>query len=99
MLNVTPVSLDRNRVEKEINTLSNEFHEQPVSINWMSPRKGIRRAVIALWGQARLHELVADSLSIVAAGKSPHQGLLLDYLGNLQWSAQNRLPVYQITGG
>jgi hypothetical protein len=55
--------------------------------------------VIALWGQVALEPLDQDSLRIVAEGKSPRKGFLVDYLGNFARSAKEGLPVYRVTGG
>jgi hypothetical protein len=99
MVNVAPASLGKGKVEREIAQLSKEFNEDPVSVTWMAPRKGAPNAVIALWGQVRLEGVDRRALSILAAGESPHQGVLVDYVGDLYRSARNGLPVYRMIGG
>jgi hypothetical protein len=47
----------------------------------------------------QLESLKQDALAIVAAGDSPHMGVLVDALGDLKRSAANGFPVYRITGG
>jgi tetratricopeptide (TPR) repeat protein len=55
--------------------------------------------VIAVWGKAILEPLDASSRVQLAAGKSPHRGILVDYLGNFQRSVQDDLPVFRPIGG
>jgi hypothetical protein len=98
MRNEALVLLDQSRVEKEINSLSKSFQESPV-VNWMPTRKGAPKAVIALWGQVRVEELNPDALSMLAARQSAHQGVIVDYMGDLYRSARNGLPVYRMIGG
>jgi hypothetical protein len=62
-------------------------------------RDGLTNAVIALWGKIQLEQLDGDAISILASGGSPRKGLLIDFLGNLQRSAQLGLPVYRMSGG
>jgi hypothetical protein len=62
-------------------------------------RDGLTNAVIALWGKIQLEQLDGDAMSILASGESPRKGLLIDFLGNLQRSAQLGLPVYRMSGG
>ena len=99
MVNVASAFLSKGKVDKEIIELSNEFKEVPFWKKWMPSRKGVSEAVIALWGQVRLEELGPDALPMLKAGKSPHQGVLVDYMGDYYRSARNGLPVYRVRGG
>jgi len=36
---------------------------------------------------------------VLAEGKSPKKGLLIDFLGNFARSAQEGLPIYRVIGG
>ena len=54
---------------------------------------------MALWGEVAIEPLDGESVKILADGRSPRKGFLVDYLGNLVKSAQDGLPVYRITGG
>ena len=49
--------------------------------------------------QVAIEPLDGESVKILADGRSPRKGFLVDYLGNLVKSAQDGLPVYRITGG
>jgi tetratricopeptide (TPR) repeat protein len=55
--------------------------------------------VIAAWGDAAFESLDTSSRDLVAVGKSPRKGILLDFIGNLQESAQQNLPLFRIGGG
>jgi hypothetical protein len=54
---------------------------------------------MAMWGDVAIEPLDDESIKILADGRSPRKGFLVDYLGNLAKSAQDGLPVYRITGG
>ena len=56
-------------------------------------RHGVVGASVAI------EPLDGESVKILADGRSPRKGFLVDYLGNLVKSAQDGLPVYRITGG
>ena len=99
MANIGPVSGSKSAIETEIQTLSRENNEQPTAVNWFSRGQNLPTAVIARWGEIELEELKQDALAIVAAGESPHMGVLVDALGDLKRSAENGFPVYRITGG
>jgi TolA-binding protein len=99
MANIAPVSLSRNVVLTEIDDLSRELQQRPIKVNWLPQRQGLPKSFIAVWGQIKLEELDSDAISIVAGGKSPHMGVLVDSLGDLKRSAEQGLPVYRIAGG
>jgi hypothetical protein len=46
-----------------------------------------------------LETLDNDSVRLLAEGKSPKKGLLIDFIGNFTRSAQEGLPIYHILGG
>src|SRR5204862_5692205 len=85
-------------ISSEITRLSRKFGEQP-RLHEMSRRQGLPNAVIAAWGSVSLEVLDEPTLQILASGKSPGAGLLIDYLGDFQRSAQLCEPVYRIAGG
>jgi hypothetical protein len=64
----------------------------------MPSRAGLD-ATIALWGKVELEPLDSDSMKIVAEGKSPKKGFLIDFIGDFTRSAKEGLPVYRIGGG
>src|SRR5262249_50037953 len=68
-------------------------------ISKLPRRAGAPEATIATWGKIELEPLDGDSIKLLADGKSPKKGFLLDYLGNMSRSAQDGLPIYRIRGG
>ena len=56
-------------------------------------------AVIATWGKVVLEPVDGASQKILAAGKNPKIGALIDFLGNYELSTKNDLPVYRVSGG
>ncbi len=92
-----PVLFEGGDVDEDIRTFSRKLGAQP-RITKM-PRRGNLDGTLALWGQVSIEPLDADSVKILADGRSPRKGFLVDFLGNLTRSAQEGLPVYRITGG
>ena len=62
-------------------------------------RNGLPHGVIAVWGKVMLEPLEHDSIKLLAGGKNPRKGLLIDYLRDFTRSAKEGLPVYRIVGG
>ena len=62
-------------------------------------RAGLPDGIIALWGKTTLEPLDHDSIKILAGGRSPKRGLLIDYISNFARSAKDGLPIYRIGGG
>jgi hypothetical protein len=62
-------------------------------------RSGVANGVIAVWGKITLEPLDQDSIKLLADGKKPRRGLLIDYLRDFTRSAKEGLPVYRIVGG
>jgi hypothetical protein len=92
-----PSFLDRSEADKEIKEYARKLGSE-ARITRM-PHRGAYDGVIALWGEATLEPLDADSMKVLAEGKSPKKGLLVDFLGNFTRSAKEGLPVYRISGG
>jgi len=65
----------------------------------MPHRSGIVDGLIAIWGKITLTQLDQESIKILADGKSPKKGLLIDFIGNFVRSAKEGLPIYRIDGG
>jgi hypothetical protein len=65
----------------------------------MPHRSGIADGLIAIWGKITLAPLDQESRKILADGKSPKKGLLIDFIGNFVRSAKEGLPIYRIDGG
>jgi hypothetical protein len=93
-----PSSFTSKEVKAELQSLTQKLGAQPRILNM--PRKPeFAEGVIAVWGDVALEPLDAASISVLATGKSPGKGLLLDFIGNLRRSAQVGLPVYRLAGG
>jgi hypothetical protein len=65
----------------------------------MPHKGGVPDGLIALWGNISLVPLDQHSVKILAEGKSPKKGLLIDWLANFERSAKQGLPIYRIAGG
>jgi hypothetical protein len=65
----------------------------------MPHRNALPDGLIAVWGEITLEQLDQESLKILADGKGPKKGLLIDFLGNFVRSAKEGLPIYRIDGG
>ena len=65
----------------------------------MPTREGFPNGVIATWGKVVLESVDAKSQRILAAGKNPKIGALIDFIGNFERSTKNDLPVYRVSGG
>jgi len=59
---------------------------------------GFPKATIATFGGVGLQPLKPNDLAVLAQGKSPHIGILIDFLNNFHQSAKARLPVYKLSG-
>jgi len=65
----------------------------------MPHRSGLPDGLIAVWGKVTLEPLDQESIKILAGGKNPKKGLLIDYLRNFARSAKEGLPIYRVDGG
>ena len=93
-----PSSYTSKDVKEELQRLKDKYGTQPRILN-MPHKPEFAEGVIATWGDVALEPLDAESMRILATGKSPGKGLLLDFIGNLRRSAQVGLPVYRLAGG
>jgi hypothetical protein len=93
-----PLFLARNEAEGEIQRYARTIGEAPRIMN-MPQRGGLRNGMIAVWGDVKLEQLDGESVKILAVGKSPKKGLLIDFLGNFARSAKEGLPVYRVASG
>src|SRR5437764_11210603 len=93
-----PAFFNAKEAELNIQQYSRKIGESP-RIMKMPHRSGLPDGVIAVWGKIALEPLDQESIKILADGKSPKKGLLIDYLRNFTRSAQEGLPIYRIDGG
>ena len=94
---VKPANFSNGDIQNELGRLSRRFRSSPQVRN-LTERSGSVGATLAIWGGVHLQPLGSDDLSVLAHGKSPHRGILVDLLGDLHKSAQMNLPVYNVSG-
>jgi hypothetical protein len=85
-------------VKDDIDYYSRELGEQPTILT-MPTREGFPNGVIATWGKVVLELVDGKSQKILAVGKNPKIGALIDFIGNFESSEKNNLPVYRVSGG
>jgi hypothetical protein len=93
-----PAYLRDGEVEEDIGYYSRKLGEAPTFLT-MPPRDELPNAVIATWGKIVLEPVDSAGQKILAAGKNPRIGALIDFLGNYELSIKNDLPVYRVSGG
>ena len=95
---IDPAYFKPQEITQEVARLSKANHQKPNIIE-MPTNSDALHAVIAVWGDANLRRLDADSIRLLAQGKDPKKGVLIDFLGDLKRSAQQALPIYVLSGG
>jgi hypothetical protein len=86
------------KAEDDIQRYSSTIGETPRIVK-MPHRSGLTDGLIAVWGDITLEQLDQDSIKVLAEGKGPKKGLLIDFLANFVRSAKLGLPIYRIEGG
>ena len=93
-----PAFLNGTSAEQDIKKYSDRIGGSPRIIK-MPHRNGGSDGLMAVWGSVTLEPLDQESIRILAGGKKPKKGLLIDFLGDFVRSAKEGLPVYRIDGG
>jgi len=93
-----PAFFNSIEADKEIQGYSHKLGETAHVIT-IPHRAGLPDGIIALWGKTTLELLDHDSIKILAGGRSPKKGLLIDFISNFARSAKDGLPIYRIGGG
>src|SRR5215475_8302653 len=93
-----PAFLNPKEAEVNIRRYSRKIGESP-RIMKMPHRSGLPDGLIAVWGKITLEPLDQESINILANGKNPRRGFLIDYLRDFTRSAKQGLPIYRIDGG
>ena len=93
-----PAFFGANEADAAIRQYSTKFGEK-AEIKRLPRQQGRPEGVLATWGKVVLEPLDRDSLTAVAAGKSPKIGFLVDFIGDFARSAKEGLPIYRVTGG
>ena len=94
---VEPAFFGPNDVQNEIDRLSSKFGQQARIIR-MPHHDGGVDAVMSVWGAIQLEQLNADEISALASGGTV-KGLSVSFLGDLERSAKEGVPVYRLAGG
>src|ERR1700730_13675219 len=93
-----PAFFNAGEADADIESLFRKFGGQPSRFSMprgLAPVDGL----IAVWGKVTLESLDPTGVKELAAGRSPRQGILVDFIGNLTDSARRGLPIYRATGG
>jgi hypothetical protein len=93
-----PAFFNPKAAEVNIQRYSRKIGESP-RVMKMPHRSGLPDGLIAVWGKITLEPLDQESVKILADGKGPRKGLLIDYLRDFARSAKEGLPIYRIDGG
>ena len=73
------------KAEDDIQRYSRTIGETP---RIMNHRSGLAEGLIAVWGDITLEQLDQESIKVLAEGKGPKKGLLIDFVGNFVRSAK-----------
>jgi hypothetical protein len=93
-----PSFFNAGETDSEIERLSRKFGGQASRFTiprGLAPVDGL----IAVWGKVTLESLDPTGVKELAAGRSPRQGILVDFIDDLTDSARRGLPIYRVTGG
>ena len=93
-----PAFFNAGEADSDIERLSRKFGGQARRFSMprgLAPVDGL----IAVWGKVTLESLDPTGVKELTAGRSPRQGILVDFIGNLTDSARRGLPIYRVTGG
>src|SRR5262245_20856429 len=94
-----PAFFDASEADRDIQNYTHKFGGASPQVSKMPRRSGSADGMLATWGDVELVPLDAESMKVVAQGKSPRKGLLIDFIGDFPGSAKEGLPVFRITGG
>jgi hypothetical protein len=95
---IEPAFFGAEDAKSEIDRLSKRYGENPRTFK-VTPQETMPGATMAIWGKIELVKLDVSDVSIVASGGSPHKGIMVSFLGDLQRSAKLGSPIYRLTGG
>jgi hypothetical protein len=95
---ITPAFFARGDVEREIQRLSRQFGRASRILNGDS-RSDAAHPIIAVWGDVTLTPLNEETMDALRRGDAITAGLVTDFLGDVNKSARENLPVFHIGGG
>jgi hypothetical protein len=94
---IEPAFFSADDVHAEIERLSAKYGKARLIA--IPQRDTLPDATIAVWGNLRLEPLGDDDVAVLARGDSPHRGILVSFLGDLERSAKAQVPIFRVTGG
>jgi predicted aspartyl protease len=94
---LSPAYFRATDINSEISRLSSQFGGAPL-VYRLNEMHGFPKATIATFGGVGLQPLKPNDLAVLAQGKSPHIGILIDFLNNFHQSAKAHLPVHKLSG-
>src|SRR5262245_26775995 len=84
--------------KEDIQRIAQQYGAQPRIIE-LPRRPGLPDGLIAVWGDVALTPVDDANLRLIAAGKGPKLGFLIDFISDFQRSAKTGLPVFRVGGG
>jgi hypothetical protein len=84
--------------KEDVQRIAQQYGAQPRIIE-LPRRPGQPDGLIAVWGDAALTPVDDANMRLIAAGKGPKLGFLVDYISDFQRSAKTGLPVFRVGGG
>jgi hypothetical protein len=84
--------------KEEIQRIAQQYGAQPRIIE-LPHRAGLPDGLIAVWGDVALTPVDDANIRLIAAGKGPKLGFMIDFISDFQRSAKTGLPVFRIGGG
>jgi hypothetical protein len=93
-----PAFFGRDEADEAIRQYSTKIGEK-AQIKRLPRQRGVPEGLLATWGKVVLEPLDRDSIKVLAEGRSPKKGYLIDFVGDFARSAKEGLPIYRISGG
>ena len=95
-----PAFFGLGEADREVARLSARFGSEPRLMKMPAAAEhSYHNGIMALWGSVSLESLDSNSRGQLAIGKSPRQGILIDYIEDFEQSARQGLPLFRISGG
>jgi hypothetical protein len=92
-----PAFLGRDEVDDVLEAYARRIGSAP-EITHIDRRDAPVDGTLALWGGVILKAIDPESKRILADGRSPRKGLIVDFIGDFGRSVEHGLPIYRIGG-
>src|SRR5262245_24575679 len=94
-----PAFFGANEAGNDIQEYSRKIGEPP-RIARVPHRAGFPTGILASWGKVELEPLDDDNIKALAEGRRlTTKGYFIDFIGDFNRSAKERLPIYRLSGG